>query len=234
MTNSAGLSACTGAAVQHEVDRGVRLGRCHGHHHALARGQSIGLDHNRRTLGVDVSVRRRGVGEALVVGRRDVVPLHEGFGKCLGAFKLRGSLRRAKNAQPVGAEFIDHAGRQRRLRTDHGQLDFFLLRPFAQGFDVGDRHRLIAHVVGRRAVARRHINLVHPAGLGQAPGQRVFAAATADDENFHAAAFIRNLRPTRRCDKSPGRRPGLPARQVVFACAPRRRRSRRRCSRRAS
>jgi hypothetical protein len=43
---------------QHVVNRGMRLVQVHGHHHALAGGQSIGLDDDRRALLVDVGVRR--------------------------------------------------------------------------------------------------------------------------------------------------------------------------------
>jgi hypothetical protein len=44
---------------QHEVDGFVRLGGRHGHDHALAGGQAVGLDDDGRALAVDVGVRRR-------------------------------------------------------------------------------------------------------------------------------------------------------------------------------
>jgi hypothetical protein len=38
--------------------RGMRLVQVHGHHYALAGGQSVGLDDDRRALLVDVGVCR--------------------------------------------------------------------------------------------------------------------------------------------------------------------------------
>ena len=48
---------------QHEVDRLVRLVERHRHDHALAGGQAVGLDDDRRARAVDVGVGRGGVGE---------------------------------------------------------------------------------------------------------------------------------------------------------------------------
>ena len=53
----------------------------HRHNHAFARGQAIGLNHNRRAFGSYVSMRLCGIAEGLVACGRNVVFGHEGFGK---------------------------------------------------------------------------------------------------------------------------------------------------------
>jgi hypothetical protein len=103
------------------VDGGVRFVERHRHHHALAGGQAVGLDDDRRALGVDVGVGRGGVGEGLVLRGRDVVADQELLGEVLGAFELGGGLGRPEDRQAGGAEGIDHAGGERRLGADHGE-----------------------------------------------------------------------------------------------------------------
>ena len=41
---------------QHELDRFMRLMQAHGHDHALACRQPVGLDHNRRAFFIDIGV----------------------------------------------------------------------------------------------------------------------------------------------------------------------------------
>ena len=53
----------------------------HGHNHAFACGQAIGLNHNRCAFGIDVSMRFCGIAEGLVACSGYVVFGHEGFGK---------------------------------------------------------------------------------------------------------------------------------------------------------
>ena len=143
---------------QHPVDSFARLRQGHRHHHALAGGQSVGLDDDRCALLLDVGMRRFRVGEGLVGCGRDLVPMHEGLGEGLGAFELRGRLRRAEDAQAALAEQVDHAGGQRRLRADHRQHDLFLHDEVGQRPEVGDRHVVQALVHRRAAVAGRDVD----------------------------------------------------------------------------
>ncbi|OPZ01834.1 MAG: hypothetical protein BWZ09_02637 [Alphaproteobacteria bacterium ADurb.BinA305] len=170
---------------QHHVDRGVRLVGRHRHHHALARGQAIGLDHDRRTLGVDVGVCGGGIREGLVLRGRDVVADEELLGEVLRALELGGGLGRTEDRQAGGAEGIDHASRQRRLGADHGEGDVLVLGELDQHLDVGDGNVLQQLFGSGAGVARRHQHAGDLGRLGKFPGQRVFAAAGTDDEDFH-------------------------------------------------
>ncbi|MNN32543.1 hypothetical protein D3C81_1462660 [compost metagenome] len=170
---------------QHHVDRGVGLFQRHRHHHALARGQAVGLDHDRRALRVDIGMRLGGVREGLVGGGRDAVALHERLGEVLGRFQLRSRLARPEDAQALGAEDIDDAGRQRCLRPDHGKGHAFALGKGGDDLRIGQRNVLQALVERGPAVARRHVHHLYLGGLGQFPGQRVFTSTRADNQYFH-------------------------------------------------
>ena len=233
-----------GVGRQHEVNRLVRFSQRQGHHHALAGGQAIGLDDDGRAFFVDIGVRGQRVREGVVLGRRNAVALHEGLGESLGTLQLRGGLGRAENPQTVGTEFVHDAGGQRLLGADHGQDDFFGLRPDAQGLHVGDGNIFKPRIQRGAAIAGGHINRLQLGRLRQLPGQRMFAATTAHNQNFHELAF-NFFQPTRRpgarqpgirgrwrrCERRPGCRPGLPECRAIFAFWRRRRRSARSCCR---
>ena len=70
-----------GVGCQHELDGFMRLMQRHGHYHAFSGCQAIGLDHNRRAFFVHVGMRSHRIGKSFIVGRRNTVALHEGFGK---------------------------------------------------------------------------------------------------------------------------------------------------------
>jgi hypothetical protein len=103
-------------ARQHHVDCRVRLFQRHRDDHALAGREAVGLDDDRRALGVEVGVRGGCIGEGLVVGGRNAVALHERLREILRAFELRGFAGRAEHLQAARAEQVDDAGRERRFR----------------------------------------------------------------------------------------------------------------------
>ena len=72
-------------AAQHEINRSMRLLQGFGHDHALASGQTIGLDHNRRTLRVHIGMRIGRIAECGKRGSRNRMALHKGFRKSFGA-----------------------------------------------------------------------------------------------------------------------------------------------------
>ena len=184
-----------GVALEHVADRGFGLRQRRRHHHALARGQAIGLDHDRRApafTGAAAHVGERGVdvGMHLVEPGGNAVAFEELLGEGLAAFQLRGRGGGAEDAVAAGAERIDHAGDQRLLGADHGQGDAFAFGQRQQAVDVGGLHvRVAALVLVRGAgVAGGDDHLVHAWGLRQLPRQRVLASAGTDDEEFHGCA----------------------------------------------
>ena len=172
-------------ADEHRVDRGVRLGEIHRDDDPFARGESVGLDHDRCAATVDVGVCRSGVGERLVHGRRDVVPDHELLGEVLGGFEPGRALRGSEDLQAGGAEGIDDARGERGLGADDRQRDVLLAGERDEFGDVGDRDVEEAVLAGGAGVAGRDVDTCHLRRLGEAPADRVFATAGADDEEIH-------------------------------------------------
>ena len=179
---------------QHRIDRRVRLGKRHRDDDALPRGETVGLDHDGRATFIHIRMRRGRVHECAVFRRRDIVPRHERLRKILGAFKLRGSLRRAENLQSRRAKGIHDAGSERPFRTDDRQRD--VLPPGARD-EIGDgrlrdiRERRVAR---RARIAGCHEHLAHARTLRDPPCQRVFPATGADDEDVQGFAFGMNMR----------------------------------------
>ena len=175
-----------GVVFQHETHGFVRFFQRHGHDHAFASSQAVGLHHDGGTDFVDVGVRGGGVGEGVVSGGRDFVALHEVLGEGLGAFKLCSGLGRAKDAQTTRTEYVHHTLRQRRFRANDGQRDALFLR------EVRQRHRVADGDVGEgfvqcgAAVARRHKHPLHLGALRQFPRQRVFPPTRTDHEHVHS------------------------------------------------
>ena len=123
MCHAQGVGA--GLRGQHEVNRLMRLGQGHRHHHALAGSQTVSLDHNGHAFSLDISVRSQRVAEGFVIRRWNAVTLHEGLGKSLGTLQLRRSPGGTEHPQAVGAEFVHDAGGQGLFGADHRQGNFF-------------------------------------------------------------------------------------------------------------
>ena len=133
----------------------------------------------------DVGVGGFGIREGFVVGRRNIVTLHEGLGEVLGAFELRGGLRRAEDAQAGGAELVDDAGGERGFGTHDREGDVVALDEFDQLVDVGDRKVFKTGRQGRAGIAGSHENFGHAIALSEAPGESVFTTAVANNEKVH-------------------------------------------------
>ena len=111
--------------------------------------------------------------------------LHEGLGEVLGAFELRGGLRRAEDAQAGGAELVDDAGGERGFGTHDREGDVVALDEFDQLVDVGDRKVFKTGRQGRAGIAGSHENFGHAIALSEAPGESVFTTAVANNEKVH-------------------------------------------------
>ena len=112
------------AAAEHHVDRRFRLGHGLRHHHALAGGKAVGLDHDRRALGAHIGLGRRRRREPLVGGGRNAVVAAEVLGEPLGGLELGRRPARPERLDPGRREGVDDALAHRPLRPDHDQVDF--------------------------------------------------------------------------------------------------------------
>ena len=86
-----------------------------------------------------------------------------------------------------GAKAIDDAGGERGFGADDGEIDaerFGQSQRIGRGVAGGD--------AGDAGVAGRGVNL-NARGLSELPGDGVFAAAGADDENFQGMVLIPSL-----------------------------------------
>ena len=138
---------------------------------------------------------RSGIGKRVKRGCGYAVALHKGFAEGFGAFKLCGCLCGAKNAQARCAKHIYHASSQRRFGANYSERNSVVLRPLAQGGQVGNGQVFEALLIQRgAAVARRYIDLGNALGLREFPCQRVFAPARADDEDFHSGVCLCGLK----------------------------------------
>ncbi|MDT4842052.1 hypothetical protein FQZ97_759360 [compost metagenome] len=131
-------------------------------------------------------MRQNRVGEGLVRRSRNAAALHERLGKRLGTFQLCGGLGGTEDGQAVRTELVNHTRRQRRLGAHHGERHLLRLCPFAQRNLVGDVEVDEARVARRTGVAGGHEDLAHALVALEFPGQRVFAATAANDEDFHS------------------------------------------------
>ena len=93
--------------------------------HALARSQTIGLDHDGEMEEVD---RLHGLvlaGGDGIGGGRDLVPLHKALGKGFAAFQLRCFPRRAKDRDAAPLQLVHQPEGQGELGANHHQVRAF-------------------------------------------------------------------------------------------------------------
>ena len=111
------------------------------------------------------------------------------FANDLAAFELRGGARRTEDAQwPRDPKTIDDAAIERQLGTDDREIDAFA---FGKRRERVGSPALIA-AIRRDAGDARHCPARTATSLTagsarQFPGERVLAAAAADDQHFHDA-----------------------------------------------
>lgn len=164
-------------AGEHVAHRVLGFLQGHGDDHALAGGQAVGLDHDRRAFFTQVGQGRLDLGEVLVVGGGDLVAGQEILGEGFRAFQLRRALGRAEAVQATAAEQVDHADDQRCLRADDGQVDvlFGEVGQLLQGGDVDGDVLALGFNCGA-GVARGDEDFLDAWVLGDFPGQGVLAA----------------------------------------------------------
>ena len=99
------------------------------------------------------------------------------------------ALRRPEDADAGGAQIVGDAGHQRRLRPDHNQVDRLVAAEIDDCRMVGDIERHAFGVLGNAGIARGGIEPGQQRRRRQFPGQRMLAAARADEEDVHTHAF---------------------------------------------
>ena len=158
-----------------------------GDHDPLARREAVVLHHVGGAIGVQGrddfgcgGTYARSCGRH--AGRR-----HDVLRERLGALEPGRLGGRAEAGDAALGHGVGHAGDEWRLRADHDQVDRELL---GERCHVGTVHGI--HVVqggdrGHARVAGGRVHLGHARVEGQGPGERVLAAAGADDEGLHVA-----------------------------------------------
>src|SRR5262249_56935418 len=91
----------------------------------------------------------------------------------------------AEDAQPRFLEMIDNPAGQRLLGTYHGQADPFLAREGGELVEFRGFEGDVDAIEGGAGVTRSAEHALGAGGLGQFPYEGMFAAALADDEDFH-------------------------------------------------
>ena len=112
--------------------------------------------------------------------------LHEGLGEILGAFQLRGFLRGAEDGKTFAAEDIHKPLRKRGFGADDRKFDAVRFRKLREFFNIGDGEVFYAGFRGRAGVAGSNPDFVDAFGQRETPGESMFAAAAAHNENFHS------------------------------------------------
>ena len=100
-----------------------RLGLGHCHDDALAGGQSVRLDHDRRATPAHEGARAFGIAEPSVGAGRYGVGGAQVLGEPLGALEPGRRRRRSEGPDAGAGERIDQPRYQRALRSDHHQVD---------------------------------------------------------------------------------------------------------------
>ena len=86
---------------------------------------------------------------------------------------------------PAACEIVDDAGRERRLRADHDQIDRMALAEFDHRRMVGDIERDAFGFPRDAGIARRAPEFCQQRRGRDLPRQRVFAAAGTEQEDVH-------------------------------------------------
>ena len=150
---------------------------------ALAGGETIGLDHDRRALRADIGLGGIRIAEALIGRGRNVVGLAEILGEALGAFEPGGGLARPERLDAGGSEIVDDA-RRRAARPGRPRRN----RP------CWSWQNAITAAWSAISSATHSASLAMPA----LPGAHQSLVSSGDAAIFHASACSRPPEPRRR------------------------------------
>src|SRR5258708_36226356 len=154
---------------------------------ALAGREPVGLDDHGQALCPDIVGIEGVFGKGGVARGWYAVALQEILGVRLRPFQARRGAGGAEASAASRGEAIDDTGNQRTFGTDDGESDVLTRRECEQGVDIIGRDGDVADLGLERGarVAGSDEHLIYPRRLSTFPSQRVFAAAAADDQDFH-------------------------------------------------
>ena len=140
-------------------DSGQCLLSCHGNDDALSEGQSVGFDDRRDLAGFYVLFRFFCIGEDFIFSGRNMIFLHEIFGKDLGALQDSrfGIWTKGRNAD--GFQGIYRTEYQRIIRSDNNIIKFMIDRKCNDSVDIRCLDfRNTDRITGNSAISRKGIN----------------------------------------------------------------------------
>ena len=145
---------------------------------ALSRRQPVGLDHARCSrLSELISGRHPG-------GLQDLL------GEGLRALDAGCSGARSEDRRPGDSELVGEPGHERCLGADHDEVDRKAPGEAQQRLAVVCLDGVTGSERGNAGISGGGVQLVEVRAAGDPPGERVFAAAAADDEDVHAASLF--------------------------------------------
>ena len=183
--NNAPASFSEGALFQHRANRLARLLRIVCDDHSFTQRQPLRLDHHRErdfAAIIQCLLARR---KCPRLRRRNLFRVHQFLGEDLRCFQLRRFLVRTENAQSFRFEQVHNPAGERVIRTDYGEINLFLLRETHELRQFTCRDRNVLANFFSAGVSRCAENAIYLGRFRQFPRQRVFTAATSDDENLH-------------------------------------------------
>ena len=169
--------------VAHSLQGFLRIA---GHHHALAGGQAVGLDHQGRAHFDHMVFGDFRIAEHRTAGRGHLCPVHDLLGKGLAALKPRAIGVRTETGDARLAHAVHNAQGQRQFGAGHHQIDLFPAGQIHQCVQVVGGHRHIdrARAAGA-SVAGSHKNFTDPRALAKFPDQGMLAPAGTDHKDAH-------------------------------------------------
>ncbi len=153
--------------------------------HALARGQAIGLHHNRCVKVVDCLLHFGNAGANRKVAGGNVMALQKLLRKSLARLKHGGSPRRAKHTHPTLLERIHNAQGERQFRSNNRQAGLLRLSQPHHVLHIFQVHGHASGNLRNAAIARRANHLRYPLTPLDRPCKRMFAATGPKDQDFH-------------------------------------------------
>jgi hypothetical protein len=156
-----------------------------GDRHALARRQAVGLDHDRRAMGLDMGKCGVEIAEAGTGCRRDGVAGADILGEALRALQPGGGPARPEGLDAGLRQVVDEAGNQRRLGADHDEVRCRACAEGRNGAMVGD---VEADALGNSAIPAlpgAQYERAKQRARRDRPGQRMLPPARTEKKDVH-------------------------------------------------